>query len=70
MTKSPAALGAPEAAVVSAGDVPGAYGQRRFTFTVKDAIPGEQAVELAYARDFEKGKPPARTFAFKVRAAK
>ncbi|HEY8072979.1 MAG TPA: protease inhibitor I42 family protein [Labilithrix sp.] len=71
VTKSPAALGTPEASVVSAGDVPGAAGQRRFTFTVKDAIPaGEQPVEFAYARDFEKGKPPARTFAFKVRAAK
>ncbi len=71
VTKSPAALGAPEAAVVSAGDVPGAYGQRRFTFTVKDALPaGEHAVEFGYARDFEKGKPPAKTFAFKVRAAK
>jgi predicted secreted protein len=69
VTKSPPALGTPDAAVVSAGDVPGAYGQRRFTFTSKDALPpGEHAVEFAYRRDFEKDKPPAKTFSFKVRA--
>jgi predicted secreted protein len=71
VTKSPPALGKPEEGVVSAGDVPGAKGLRRFTFTAKDTLPaGEHAIEFGYRRDFEKGKPPAKTFSFKVRPAK
>jgi predicted secreted protein len=67
--KAPAALGTPEMGYVSSGDVPGAPGKRHLKWTLKSALPaGEHAVELGYARSFEKGVPPFKTFRFKVRA--
>ncbi|MDB5215075.1 MAG: hypothetical protein JWO86_3002 [Myxococcaceae bacterium] len=68
--KAPAALGAPDMGFASGGDQPGAPGKRRIKWTLKSALPaGEQAVELGYARSFEKGVAPFKTFKFKVRAA-
>jgi predicted secreted protein len=68
--KAPAALGQPDLGFVSGGDRIGAPGKRRLTWTVKTALPaGDQSVELGYARSFEKGVPPFKTFTFKVRAA-
>jgi len=69
--KAPPALGTPTLGFVVGGDQPGASGKRRIVWTVKDALPaGEHAVELGYARSFEKGVAPFKTFRFKVRAAK
>ena len=69
--KAPAALGAPTLGFVAGGGEMGAAGKRRIVWTVKDALPaGEHAVELGYARSFEKGVAPFKTFRFKVRAAK
>ncbi|HSO38886.1 MAG TPA: protease inhibitor I42 family protein, partial [Labilithrix sp.] len=71
VTKAPAALGAPTMGFVAGGDQMGASGKRRIVWTLKDALPaGEHAVELGYARSFEKGVAPFKTFRFKVRAAK
>jgi predicted secreted protein len=68
--KAPAGLGAPEMGFVSGGELPGASGKRRIAWTLKSALPaGDQAVELGYARSFEKGVAPFKTFRFKVRAA-
>jgi predicted secreted protein len=67
--KAPAALGAPEMGFVSGGEQPGASGKRRIAWTLKSALPaGEQPVELGYARSFEKGVAPFKTFRFKVSA--
>jgi predicted secreted protein len=69
--KAPAALGAPAMGFVSGGDQMGAPGKRRIVWTVKDTLPaGEHAVELGYARSFEPGVAPFKTFRFKVRAAR
>ena len=55
---------------VAGGEQPGAPGKRRITWSLKSALPaGDQAVELGYARSFEKGVAPFKTFRFKVRAA-
>jgi len=68
--KAPAALGAPEMGYVSGGSEMGAPGKRHLTWTLKAALPaGEHAVELGYARSFEKGVAPFKTFRFKVRGA-
>jgi predicted secreted protein len=68
--KAPAALGAPDLGFVGGGEQPGAPGKRRITWTLKNALPaGDQPVELGYARGFEKGVAPFKTFRFKVRAA-
>ena len=68
VVKAPAALGKPEMGSVP-GVGEGAPGLRRLTFTLKDPLPeGEHQVELGYARSFEEGKPPLKTFRFKVRA--
>lgn len=70
VTKAPAALGAPEMSYVQGGSQMGAPGTRKITWTLKSALPaGEHAVELAYARSFEKGVAPFKTFKLKVRAA-
>ncbi len=69
--KAPPALGTPALDFVAGGDQMGASGKRRIVWTVKDALPaGDHAVELGYARSFEKGVAPFKTFRFKVRAAK
>ncbi|MBS2018438.1 MAG: protease inhibitor I42 family protein [Deltaproteobacteria bacterium] len=72
VTKAPAALGTPERGYVAGGSsAPGTPGKRVLTWTSKGALPpGEHAVELGYRRSFEAGKPPIKTFTFKVRAAK
>jgi predicted secreted protein len=68
--KAPAALGQPEMGFVSGGDQIGAPGKRRLTWTLKSALPaGDHTIELGYARSFEKGVPPFKTFKFKVRPA-
>jgi len=68
--KAPAALGAPDMSFVSGGDQPGSSGKRRLAWTVKSPLPaGDLPVELGYARSFEKGVAPFKTFKFKVRAA-
>lgn len=68
--KAPPALGAPDMGFVAGGEQPGAPGKRRITWTLKSALPaGDQGVELGYARSFEKGVAPFKTFRFKVRAA-
>ena len=68
--KAPPALGAPDLGFVAGGEQPGAPGKRRISWTVKSALPpGEHAVELGYARSFEKGVAPFKTFKLKVRAA-
>lgn len=71
VTKAPAALGNAESGYVQGGaGQMGAPGKRRFTWTVRTALPaGEHAVELAYARSFEKGVAPFKTFRLKVRRA-
>ena len=69
MLKAPAALGTPEMGYVSSGNQPGAPGKRHLTWTLKTALPaGLHGVELGYARSFEKGVPPFKTYRFKVRA--
>lgn len=69
--KSPAALGQPEMGFVSGGDQIGAPGKRRLTWTLKSPLPaGDHTIELGYARSFEKGVPPFKTFKVKVRAAR
>lgn len=71
VTKAPAALGTPEMTYVQGGTQMGAPGTRKLTWTLKSALPaGEHAVELAYARSFEKGVAPFKTFKLKVRAAR
>ena len=68
--KAPAALGAPDLGFVPGGEQPGAPGKRRITWTLGSALSaGDHAVELGYARSFEKGVAPFKTFRFKVRAA-
>ncbi len=68
--KAPPALGPAEMSFVTGGDQPGAPGKRRITWTLKTALPaGEHPVELGYARSFEKGVAPFKSFKFKVRAA-
>lgn len=68
VTKAPAALGTPDLTYVQGGSQPGAPGTRKITWTLKSALPaGEHAVELAYARSFEKGVAPFKTFKMKVR---
>lgn len=70
VVKAPAALGSPEMGYVSSSNVTGAPGKRHLTWTVKAALPaGDHAVELGYARSFERGVPPFKTFRFKIRAA-
>ena len=72
ITKAPKALGTPEVSFEKGGapGVMGASGKRKMVFTLKEALPaGEQSVELGYARSFEKGVAPFKTFKFKVRAA-
>ncbi len=69
--KAPPELGTPALDFVAGGDQMGASGKRRIVWSVKDALPaGDHAVELGYARSFEKGVAPFKTFRFKVRAAK
>jgi inhibitor of cysteine peptidase len=67
--KAPAALGTPEMGYASDSNLPGSPGKRHLTWTLKTALPaGEHAVELGYARSFEKGVAPFKTFRFKVRS--
>jgi predicted secreted protein len=67
--KAPAGLGSPEMGYVSSGNAPGAPGKRHLTWSLEKALPaGEHAVELAYARSFEKGVAPFKTYRFKVRS--
>jgi len=71
VTKAPPALGAPTLGFVAGGESMGASGKRRIVWTLKEALPaGEHPVELGYARSFEKGVAPFKTFRFKVRAAR
>ena len=72
VTKAPAALGSPGMGFIAGGgDQMGASGKRRIAWTLKDALPaGEHTVELGYARGFEPGVAPFKTFRFKVRAAR
>ena len=71
VTKAPPALGAPTMGFVAGGESMGASGKRRIAWTLKEALPaGEHPVELGYARSFEKGVAPFKTFRFKVRAAR
>jgi predicted secreted protein len=68
--KAPAALGQPSLGFVAGADQMGAAGKRRIAWTVKETLPaGEHTVELGYARSFEPGVAPFKTFKFKVRAA-
>ena len=68
--KAPAALGSPEMGYVSSGSAPGSPGKRHLTWTLKSALPaGDSTVELGYARSFEKGVAPFKTYRFKVRGA-
>ena len=67
--KAPAALGAPAMGFIEGGTSPGAPGKRRLTWTCKSALPaGEHVVQLGYARSFEPGVAPFKTFQFKVRS--
>lgn len=69
VVKSPPALSAPEMGFVKGGEQPGAPGKRRLTFVVKTALPaGEHELVLGYARSFEKGVAPFKTFKLKLRA--
>lgn len=71
VVKSPPALAAPDMGFVKGGEQPGAPGRRRLTFVVKSALPaGEHALVLGYARSFEKGVAPFKTFTLKLRAPK
>ena len=66
--KAPPALGTPDMGYVAGGSAPGSPGKRLLTWTLKSALPaGAHVVELGYARSFEKGVPPFKTFRFKVR---
>ncbi len=66
--KAPAALGTPEMGYVSGGSAPGSPGKRILSWTLESGLPtGAHAVELAYARGFEKGVAPFKTFRFRVR---
>ena len=49
---------------VSGGSQPGASGTQELTFRAEQA--GTSTLELAYARSFEKGVPPAKTATFAV----
>jgi|GEM_PF-4982884 len=70
VTKAPPALGTPALGYIQGADVPGAAGKRRITWSPSGPLPaGEHVVELAYRRSFEAGKPPFKTFMFRVRAA-
>lgn len=70
VTKAPKALGTATMKFVQGGSQMGAPGMRTITWTLARALPaGEHAVELGYARSFEKGVAPFKTFKFKVRAA-
>ena len=67
--KSPPALGAPAMGYVSSSNAAGAPGKRHLTWTLEKALPASpQAVELGYARSFEKGVAPFKTYRFKVRS--
>ncbi|MDB4940655.1 MAG: hypothetical protein JWP97_189 [Labilithrix sp.] len=70
--EAPAALGAPTLDfVAAAGGAMGAAGKRKIVFTVAGALaPGEHTVKLGYARSFEKGVAPFKTFVFRVRPAR
>lgn len=69
VVKSPPALSGPEMGFVKGGEQPGAPGKRRLTFVVKTALPaGEHELVLGYARSFEKGVAPFKTFKLKLRA--
>lgn len=73
VTKAPKGLGTPDVSFEKGGapGVMGAGGKRKLVFTLKEALPaGEHSVELGYARGFEKGVAPFKTFKFKIRAAK
>ncbi|HXY92938.1 MAG TPA: protease inhibitor I42 family protein [Acidimicrobiia bacterium] len=50
--------------VTKAGSPPGAPGEQRLTFEAVDK--GSSTLELAYARPFEAGVPPAKTASFPV----
>jgi predicted secreted protein len=66
--KAPPALGEPKMGFIQGGEGVGVVGKRRLTFSPKGPLPaGEHAVELGYRRSFEEGKPPFKTFRFKVR---
>lgn len=66
--KAPASLGSPEMGYASSGSAPGSPGKRHLTWTLKSALPaGDSTVELGYARSFEKGVAPFKTYRFKVR---
>jgi len=67
--KAPAPLGAPAMGFIEGDGTIGAPGKRRLTFTLKSALPaGEHVVQLGYARGFEPGVAPFKTFQFKVRS--
>jgi predicted secreted protein len=67
--KAPAALGEPAMGFIEGGTSMGAPGKRRLTWTLKSALPaGEHVVQLGYARSFEPGVAPFKTFQFKVRS--
>lgn len=71
VVKAPPALSAPDMGFVQGGEQPGAPGKRRLTFVVKTALPaGEHELVLGYARSFEKGVAPFKTFKIKLRASK
>jgi predicted secreted protein len=53
---------------VSGGSQPGASGTQELTFRAEQ--PGTSTFELAYARSFEKGVPPAKTAEFAVTVTK
>jgi len=69
--KAPPALSAPDMGFVAGGDQVGAAGKRRLTFTVKSALAaGDHDLVLGYARSFEKGVAPFKTFKLKLRSAR
>lgn len=71
VVKSPPALAAPDMSFVAGGDQMGAPGKRRLTFVLKSALPvGEHDLVLGYARSFEKGVAPFKTFKVKLHAPK
>jgi inhibitor of cysteine peptidase len=53
---------------VSGGSQPGAGGTQELTFRAEQA--GSSTLELAYARSFEAGVPPAKTASFAVTVEK
>jgi predicted secreted protein len=69
VVKAPPGLGEPVMGYISGGDALGAPGKRRISFKVVTALPatGEQPLELAYKRSFEK-VAALKTFRVKLRA--